>query len=255
MSETRPLLGLSPNFEGPDAGRERYPNKELQYTEASMARSLYAAGALPLLLPDVLEPGAFAELIARVDALVLTGGSDVAPESYGAPPIARGRWPGEARRDRVEGALVRAALMARKPVLAICRGVQLLNVALGGTLVQDIATERPGSLLHRDQERYDRLAHAVTVEPDSWVAAAYGGARELVVNSVHHQAIAELAEPLRAVARAPDGTVEAVQAQDPELPVYGVQWHPEWLPDEAEPGGRASGLPLLRHFVARCRER
>jgi putative glutamine amidotransferase len=214
-----------------------FKGKTLLFVEESLTHWLLEGGAIPVLLPTVGGPFAAADLVAGVDALVLQGGADVAPASYRETPL-RPEWSGDKVRDDYETALLHAALAQGRPVLGVCRGLQLINVALGGSLLQDIATQRPGALLHREFERYDDLQHDVRFEDGSWLALAYrrAGGR---VNTVHHQAIDRLAPRLKVEARAvPDGVIEAARYEPggPGEPpfVYGVQWHPEFQdPDDA----------------------
>ncbi len=216
-----------------DPTRPVFKGKTLLYLEESLAQWLIAGGAVPLMLPT---PGAALrprDLIAGLDGLVLQGGSDVSPRSYGEEPL-QPDWVGDRARDVVETALIDACREADLPLFGVCRGLQMLNVALGGTLYQDIATQHPGALRHRDYERYDRLQHDIAIEPNSWLSCCYGGRRKARVNTVHHQAIRALADGLLAEARAvPDGIIEAVRYQPPpgatrEWFAYAVQWHPEF---------------------------
>jgi putative glutamine amidotransferase len=179
-----------------------------------LAELVVAAGGVPVATDTWADPEA---LLERVDALVLNGGSDVAPNLYGAEPHEATGAP-NARRDDFELRLARGALERQLPVLGVCRGMQVLNVARGGTLVQDLEG-------HNEREAWDRPVHEVEVEPGSRVARAFGG--RTAVNSVHHQAIDRLGSGLRATAHAPDGVIEAIEADD-GLAV-GVQWHPEFL--------------------------
>lgn len=185
--------------------------------------AVVAAGGLPVVLP-VLEPPLAAEALEGAHGLLVTGGGDIDPHRYGAEahPEVYGVDP---RRDAWELALV--AALGGRPVLGICRGAQLLNVAAGGTLVQHLpdVTE----LVHRDRERDREEVHEVEVEPASRLHAVLGGLRA-GVNSLHHQAVDRLGDGLAIVARADDGTVEAVEAVDGRQ-LLGVQWHPELLAD------------------------
>jgi putative glutamine amidotransferase len=226
-------IGVASCFFHADPTRPIFKGKTLLYLEQSLAHWLMAGGAVPLLLPTPAAGIRAEDLLGGVDGLVLQGGSDVAPESYGEPPI-RPEWAGDRVRDRYETDLVRAAIALSRPVLGICRGLQILNVIFGGTLIQDIATQCPGFLTHREFERYDQLQHDVAVEPDSWLARMYPGRARVRVNTVHHQAVKALGRGLRVEARSvPDGLVEAVRYQ-PEGPeqrepwIYAVQWHPEF---------------------------
>lgn len=187
------------------------------------------AGALPLLIPSTDAPLPVAEVLAAVDGLLFTGSpSNVAPRRYGGP--ARPMLLDEAR-DATALPLLLAAIEAGKPVLAICRGLQELNVALGGTLHQAVH-DMPGMLDHRapqgvSLDREYAPVHAIAVAPGG-VLAGLCGCAEAQVNSLHHQGIDRLADALRVEATAPDGLVEAVSLKAPRGFLLGVQWHPEW---------------------------
>ncbi|MBE3556205.1 MAG: gamma-glutamyl-gamma-aminobutyrate hydrolase family protein [Firmicutes bacterium] len=192
------------------------------------------AGGLPLLigyLPDALCQQA----VTQSDAVLLTGGEDVDPLRYGAYPQ-RGLGSVDPKRDATELAVVRAALAQGKPLLAICRGIQVLNVALGGTLYQDLPRERPGTLLHSQTAPRWAASHPVSIAPESLLARLIG-ADPYPVNSFHHQSCRSLGEGLVVTATAPDGVVEAIEL--PGRPVLGVQWHPE---DMAADDPRAQAL-------------
>jgi putative glutamine amidotransferase len=163
-----------------------------------------------------------------VSGLVLTGGEDVDPARYGEKRHEKVRNVNVAR-DATEAALIEAAKLRGKPVLAICRGIQILNVALGGTLYQDLESERPSSVPHSDETS----RHAVRVEPGSLLARTLGS-RSATVNSRHHQAIRDLAPGLKAVAWADDGVIEGAEPTDKnEAWIVAVQWHPEDLTERA----------------------
>ena len=185
------------------------------------------AGLLPLVSAPLSGTALADELLERVDGLVLTGGEDVDPRHYGAerhpatedPHVARDAW---------ELALVSAARRRSMPVLAICRGMQLLNVALGGTLIQDIPSQRPTVGSHaQSHARIDRV-HGAVIEPRSRIATAIG-ASTIRVNSSHHQAVDRPAPGLRVVATSEDGIIEAVEGVAEGWWVVAVQWHPEEL--------------------------
>lgn len=185
--------------------------------------ALERVGLTPLALPTLIDPRRAAGALDAMAGLVLTGGEDVDPARYGA---ARHPRLGEVdpRRDAVEIELIRAARSRGLPVLAICRGVQILNVALGGTLYQDLSTECPGPIDHADTDG----RHPIAVDAGTLMARALGR-RELDVNSRHHQAVRVPAPDLRVVARAPDGVIEGVELAGPGPWLLGVQWHPEDL--------------------------
>jgi putative glutamine amidotransferase len=198
------------------------------------------AGGAPVILPP-LHPTAIEALVARLDGLMLTGGPDLHPGAYGARPHPA-LGPTEREIDVFELELLRAAERRGLPVLAICRGMQALNVVRGGTLYQDLPTEFPGALPHRQDDPGRIPTHDVRLAERSRLSAI-AGTTALQVNSFHHQAIDRLGSGLRAVGWAPDGVIEAVE--DPRAPfVIGVQWHAESL-SEAD----AIQARLLAAFV------
>ena len=190
----------------------------LTYPEA-----IRAAGAVPVVIPP-LDVDSIDPLLDALSGLCLSGGPDLHPSIYGAEPHPE-LGPTEPHLDLFEVALVRAAEARDLPVLAICRGLQVLNVARGGTLVQDLPSERPSDVEHRQQQPGFIPTHDVTLRSSSLVADCLD-ARELRVNSFHHQAVERLGDGLRAVGWASDGTVEAIEATDRRFSV-AVQWHAE----------------------------
>ena len=180
----------------------------------------------------VYEQDAPDAVVARHAGLLLLGGGDVDPALYGEE-----RHPTTevvaAPRDEYEIALVKAALARNVPIFAICRGIQLLNVALGGTLVQDLPTERPSDVEHAPKDARGKRTHDVMVVPESRLARAIG-ASGMRANSSHHQAVDRLASPLRATGTAPDGVIEGLETPDDAWWVLGVQWHPEELTETSE---------------------
>ena len=255
----RPRLGLSANFMYADPERALFRGKTLQYFEERMALSMWRGGGLPIPLPDLRHEGAIEMFADELDGLVLAGGADVCPRTYGEEPMSDA-WEGDRLRDHYEIDLVNACLQRGLPVLGLCRGIQLLNVALGGTLWQDIATQVPDTLVHRDWHRYDELGHGIRIEPESWVGRVYRGATELFVNSIHHQGLKQVAAGLCETAWAPDGIVEAVEQIEDGRFVVGVQWHPEWLePERTREGGEvegwADGSRIFEAFAAECLRR
>ncbi len=187
-----------------------------------------AAGGLPVLIPSDTPPEDVSALLDTFDGLLLTGGGDIAPERYGGSPhpAVYGLRPS---RDALEIALVREAIAQGKPFLGICRGIQVLNVALGGTLYEDLTTQYPQALRHRSDAKTERemLAHGVRLAAGSRLARLFDAER-LEVNSLHHQGIRDLAPGLEATAWADDGLVEAVEVSNHPFGL-AVQWHPEWL--------------------------
>ena len=243
----RPLrIGLSACFFHADPQRPIFKGKTLLYLEQSLARWIMAQGALCYLVPDPgTEPGLSVDLEALagpLDGLVLQGGSDVSPLTYGEAPL-KAEWSGDSVRDAYEIALVRAFRFQGKPILGICRGAQLLNVAFGGTLYQDLDTQRPGPTVHRDWDIYEKNFHGLRLEGR---LATLAGASEARVNSVHHQAVRELGAGLVVEAQAQDGLVEAFRAVDgPHL--FAVQWHPEF--QDAGDASLLDGTVFLKDFL------
>ena len=192
------------------------------YTEA-----ISAAGGIPLLIPLGLAEDDLSVILDSVDGLLLPGGGDVKPDRYGGRYHEQ-MWGINPERDRTELYLAREAVNQGKPLFAICRGIQVLNVALGGTLWEDIASMAPETIKHRyNKQPRDYLAHTVTLAHGSLVEQCLGST-EVWVNSLHHQAIRELAPWLAVTGSAPDGLIEAVEVPGHPF-ALGVQWHPENL--------------------------
>jgi putative glutamine amidotransferase len=217
---SRPAIGITTSV-----SVEQYP--ERAYVNAAYIRAVQGAGGIPILLPPQLSEEVGRELFRRIDGLLLTGGGDLDPGRFGEVAHATVSEVSVAR-DDLELALVEAALSTETPLFAICRGIQVLNVALGGTLWQDVPSDVGTSVTHSQKERRDRATHDVTVSGETRLAEALG-AHELAVNSFHHQAIRKLGRGLRDVAWAPDGVIEGVELAETPTLVLGVQWHPEEL--------------------------
>ena len=203
------------------------------------------AGGIPVILP-VLDPDSVEDVLPAVSGVLLTGGGDVQPSRYGARPIAETHSV-DPLRDAFEIRLIEVAIAADMPLLATCRGMQVLNVAMGGSLIQHVphATGQQ----HDRADRWREAVHRVKIEPDSHLAEALG-ATEVEVNSIHHQAVDQAAPGTRAVAWAEDDTVEAIEV--PGSPhVVAVQWHPELLEDWPEQQGLFR--QLVEHAAARAR--
>lgn len=254
----RPLrIGLTVRLMYPDAARAILPGKTMQYAEDSLANWLMSLGALVFLIPapNPTAPSAPSgvapeDFVDELDGLVLQGGSDIAPLSYGEAPLAP-EWIGDSRRDHYELALLRAALRRGQPVLGICRGCQLLNVACGGTLYQDLGRQvSPSAGAHRHEKLYDANHHDVEFAPGSGLARLYPGTTRARINSIHHQAIKTLGAGLRVEARAcGDKVIEAVRGAGPGY-VFGLQWHPEFIaPDQP---GFLDSRPILQDFLSAC---
>ena len=201
--------------------------EELDQLVSQIAAGVVAAGGVPLWIATGLEEALLYAQFSNMDGVIFSGGGDVDPACYGERPTLHLGGVDE-QRDRTELLLAGWALAERKPLLGICRGLQLLNVACGGSLYQDVS-QHDGAMQHAcsPDHPHDFLAHEIFVEPESLLAALLGKTT-VQVNSLHHQACRTMAPALRAVARAADGIVEA--AEIPEHPfALAVQWHPEAL--------------------------
>lgn len=219
----KPLIGITPSLTTdvmPHGTFERY------VIASTYVEAIALAGGIPLVLPpqdDNVSP-----LLGAIDGLLLSGGADIDPVRYGDETVHPTTYGVSAPRDRFELALVEAAVVQDVPLFAICRGIQVLNVALGGTLIQDVADQYSPQLQHRQHDagiERDEIGHGVALAADSQLATIYG-TESIGVNSFHHQAIRETARDLVPIGWSEDGLVEAVALPAKRF-VLGVQWHPE----------------------------
>lgn len=198
---------------------------------STYTRAVEMAGGAPVLIPLRLGEDTLRAIFSRLDGLLLAGGVDVHPKEFGeeVEPFCGEIHP---ERDRVELQLVRWALASQTPILGICRGIQLLNVAAGGSLYQDIPAQVPGALhhSHRKGDPYNLRVHSIQINPESILARAINRP-EVQVNSLHHQSLKQIAPGFRTVARAPDGIVEGIEAENSHF-ALGVQFHPEWMVED-----------------------
>jgi putative glutamine amidotransferase len=231
--------------------------KDGYFLEHSVANLLLRHGALATMVPPLRDTQGFthgeshacsyADYAAHCDGLVLQGGADMAPHHYGET-AGKPEWAGDPGRDEYELALIAAFCAAGKPILGICRGMQVLNVYFGGSLHQDIETQLGGGDTHRDGVHYEKPLHAIHFAPNSALAHTYAGVATPKVNSIHHQCVNKLGANLIVEARADDGIIEAFRHAT--LPVLGVQWHPEFH-DPAD-AVRLPSTPLLHEFLHTC---
>jgi putative glutamine amidotransferase len=235
----KPLIGLTTTRSLISSGRSTYTVNE------PYAKSISNAGGLPVLIPLDLSQDDLDGLLPRLDGILFTGGYDVDPRRYGNQPHPKAKGI-DSDRDRVEIHLVQAAIEEGKPFLGICRGLQLINITLGGTLYEDINEQLPDALQHDNHRGHSRayLAHNVKVEPGSCLKQILSDI-DVQVNSLHHQGANRLAQELHATAFAPDGLIEAF-----ELPGHpfglAVQWHPEELQEHA------AMRRLFQAFIQSC---
>ena len=243
----RPLIGITPGYAGPDPRRDFVKFSDMNFCDLNYSRRVERAGGLPLILAHAHEDqeSQIEQLIATLDGLLLTGGDDVHPRHYGQEWFETAVLPAS-ERDDFELPLTRAFLATGKPILGICRGIQLVNVAMGGSLVQDIPHFVGPT--HHSQNAFTAIpTHQVRLAEDCRLARVFQGVT-VDVNSHHHQAVDRLAEGFRVVGRSEEGIVEVIEhEQHPYL--IGVQWHPERL------GGDAfMHQELFDDFVRACRE-
>ena len=255
----RPLrIGLSARIYHPEPGATGLRSKSLHYLEQSAAHWVMSREVMVLMIPSISGDGIVHRSSIRLsdfpqylDGLVLQGGADIDPQSYSEEPL-NPEWIGDRLRDAYEMELLHEFMEAGKPVLGICRGAQLINVAMGGTLYQDIPTQydKPAIHLHDD---YDKHAHAITWDGTSGLSKLYPEQTGGGVISIHHQAIRTLGRGLRVEARsADDGLIEAIRLEGKPY-VLGLQWHPEFHP----PGSPTllDCTPILDEFLNAARGR
>lgn len=242
-----PLIGVTTSATPDDDPGPMPPRAHLN---RAYVRAVQGAGGVPVLLPPYLDTSGLEPIWDRLDGLVLTGGGDIDPARFDEPRHPAVEGVSEAR-DVLELDLTERALDTGLPLLAICRGVQVLNVALGGSLHQHIPDAYPGSRTrHAQSEAREQATHTVKIMVEGTRLGTIVGAAELDVNSFHHQSIKRLGHGLRDVAWAPDGVIEAVDFPDARGFVGGVQWHPEDLV-----GHDAAARRLFAALVAAARAR
>lgn len=260
MFPMEPLrIGVSARLLYPDPTRTFLPHKSVQYLEQSVANWIMSGAVLAFMIPEMSLASPHMPKALRVkhyvdvlDGLLLQGGADMSPKSYGEAPM-NPLWAGDEVRDAYEIELFHEFVTQGKPVFGICRGHQVINVALGGSLFQDIGTQIPGTGHHRDEEMYDKCFHELRILPDTWLARIYPGVQTARINTIHHQAVNRLGEGLVVEALSePDGLVEAIRWEGHSF-VMGVQWHPEFM-DPNDPT-LFDSQPLLRAFLQACEQR
>jgi putative glutamine amidotransferase len=244
-----PLILIAPGTErrGPE-----FFDYSLSLSDA-YCRAIIEAGGIPWILPPTTEPELVAESVRRCHGVMLSGGDDIQPRLYTSrlsPRLKKTLSLADPARDFSEMMLVREVFQQKKPLLAICRGQQLLNVAFGGTLFVDIGLQCPGAINHSRSDRKDALVHQVTIAAGSLMAGIFGE-EKVGVNSSHHQAVDRLAKPFRVTATSPDGIIEAFElalAESGILPyLLAVQFHPERLTRR-----HPEFLKLFRGFIEAC---
>ena len=249
-------IGVSARLFHPRPDAKGIQSKTLQYLEQSVAHWVMSREVLVFMVPTVDKEGLLhrsavrlADYARALDGLILQGGADVSPYTYGEEPLSP-EWAGDRMRDVYEIELVHEFVEAGKPVLGICRGAQLINVAFGGTLYQDIKAQLAEAQLHVT-DAYEKHRHDIRFEPGSGLARLYRNVERPVVTSIHHQSIKALGRGLRVEAWSePDGIVEAIRGSGKTY-VCAVQWHPEFhLPGDA---AMLDSAPILEEFLDAAR--
>ncbi len=256
----KPLkIGITPRLLHPEAGAVGIRSKPVMYLEESVAFWVMSRDVMVMMVPVITRGTLLSrgdiklkDYVDHLDGLVLQGGADLSPTSYGEEPL-RPEWAGDKTRDDFERELLLEFVDARKPVLGICRGAQLINVAFGGTLYQDIPTQHDQAIVHRHEEHYDAHGHAIAIVPGSGLAKLYPQGASGNVISIHHQAAHKLGRHIKVEARSePDGLPEAIRL-DADTYVFGVQWHPEFhRPNDAT---LMDCTPIREEFLAEARKR
>jgi len=234
MNNRRLLIGLSPRLLRNPPGRPGFEGKTLQYLEQSVAHWVASLGHLIVMVPTVDRSGPISssqidasDYADALDGLILQGGADIDPSMYGEDPSPQ-LGPTDVGRDMFELELLRAFISENKPVLGICRGMQLINVAYGGTLYQDLEVAGVVKSPH-STDAYDLHSHTLKIAQGSWLDSLYGTANSHSVISIHHQGIKTLGRKLAVEAYSDDGVIEAIRGTDAPF-LVGVQWHPEFHP-------------------------
>lgn len=240
----KPKIGIATNEINEEL--EILSNTQIAYSPIDTIEGIYNAGGLPLLLP-IGSPELARQYINTIDGLLLSGGQDVSPLFYGEEPSPHLKKTLPTR-DEFEIALVKEALRQQKPIFAICRGMQILNVAMGGTLYQDINILEKNTIKHLQETHPKYTSHTITTEKDSIARSILG--ESTTVNTLHHQAIKELGKNLKATAFSPDGFIEAIESNFKEQYIFAVQWHPEILLQNKH----NQSQNIFTNFVKNCRK-
>ena len=236
-----PVIGISTNFLTVDKGK--FLGMERIYVNKDYVDAVNKAGGIPLLLPPVEDAETVCRYVRLCDGFILSGGGDINPALYGEIPHPK-LEEFHSTLDHSQWLLTQEILRADKPLLAVCRGVQLLNVVQGGSLWQDVSAIDHPVMLHSQFSPRGDLFHPVNIAQDSILHRLFGD--KLVVNSFHHQCLKDLGKGLEITATAPDGIIEAVEMPDHRF-VIGIQWHPEMLLTASD-----TMLPLFRQLMLAC---
>lgn len=239
----KPLIGITGSCLY-ETSQSLFAGYERMYTNADYVNAVTAAGGVPLMLPIIDDEAAIERQIENLLGIIIMGGHDVEPHFYNEEPLP---CLGELlpKRDVYELKLIKAARALKKPILGICRGMQLLNVAFGGSLYQDLSLIKRNIQIKHDQDtRPQERTHSIKIEDNSVMQKVFG--KEDMVNSYHHQAVKTLAKDFKITAYAPDGIVEAIEYTG-DCFIMGVQFHPEMTAAVHKPS-----LDLFKEFIGHC---
>ncbi|MGB9780323.1 gamma-glutamyl-gamma-aminobutyrate hydrolase family protein [Caldanaerobacter sp.] len=242
----KPKIGIVGNItyetEGVTIGEEKI------FVMRAYVDSIIKAGGIPLVMPLTLDFDVLKEQVESVDGIVITGGQDINPLIYNEEPIEKqgGITPD---RDWYDIEVIKYAFHLKKPLLGICRGIQAINVALGGNLYQDLSQIPTHYIKHSQKAKPDHPTHSIDIAEGSRLYYIFG--KNTVVNSFHHQAVKRVAKGFKAVAWSKDGVVEAIEAEDEDYFAIGVQWHPELMASK----GNENMLKLFKEFIKACEKR
>mgnify|MGYP000286916199 CR=1 FL=1 len=239
----KPIIGITSSH------MKKNDYVEGPYTHKDYAASLIRAGGIPFILPTTTDKATIEAYLSYCDGILFSGGCDVDPRFYNQDPSIHTEDV-DIQRDRIEFALIRGALKKKKPIMGICRGIQVINVALGGTLIQDINDEIEEPIQHEQKAARGESSHSVRLVKGSLLFHMLGDRDAVYVNSLHHQSVAKVADSLKAVAFSGDGVIEAVEARDGSN-LFAVQWHPESM----AMAGDKQMLNLFKTFVGKCMQK
>ncbi|MBL7074995.1 gamma-glutamyl-gamma-aminobutyrate hydrolase family protein [candidate division KSB1 bacterium] len=239
----RPIIGITCNLMPGEDERSFSSGRDVFYSNFDYPLAVEEAGGLPVLIPLLIDRYLLDQMAGEINGLVVSGGDDVDPSTYGEELIDP-RWKRDRQRVLFEMELIKKCLSQKKPILGICRGMQVLNVAFGGTLFQDLPSQRGGGIDHRMSAAFPAKRHLISIQKDTNLRNILG-MDTLAVNSFHHQAIKTLGNGLKVSALAPDGVLEGLERRGDPL-IMGVQWHPERMM------GEGVQKKLLRAFVQQC---
>lgn len=244
-SSKKPLIGVTPGYSSSsDEGDVGYVYNGTARLLGTYIETVIRAGGVPVILPAVKDSSSCAEILSRLDGIMISGGEDVNPAYYGEDIMENARVGVNAQRDTVDMLFARTALVMKKPIFAICRGFQLLNVAMGGSLYQDLPTQMPDNVGHSQREPGNVGTHKINIRKGSTLRKIMG-TDTLWVNSYHHQGVKDLAKGVKVTATTDDGLIEGYEGKN----IYAVQFHPEKAVDL----GNMTLLPYVEDFVSKCR--